>query len=98
MQGLPLNLGNDLYGCGPTPVMLTTDKHATKVAIYRGTPKSKFESASHGTVGLILISSLKKCGKQKKQKAGKLPAFILFLNKADSETSSRSHEHLKGIR
>ena len=59
-----INLGNDLYGCGPTPVMLTPDKHATKVAICRGTPKSKFESASHGNVGLILISSLKKCGKQ----------------------------------
>ena len=58
-----INLGNDLYGCGSTPVMLTTDKHATKVAIYRGTPKSKFESASHSTVGLILISSLKNCEK-----------------------------------
>ena len=37
---------------------------AMKVAICRGTPKSKFESASHGTVGLILISSLTKCEKQ----------------------------------
>ena len=37
---------------------------ATKVAICRGTPKSNFESASHGTVGLILISSLTKCEKQ----------------------------------
>ena len=64
-----INLGNDLYGSGPTPIMLTTDKHATKVAICRGTPKSSFESASHSTVGRILINRLEKCGKQERKES-----------------------------
>ena len=47
--------------------MLPPDKHTTKVAICRGTPKSKFESASHDAVRAVFVSGLEKCGKQEIQ-------------------------------
>ena len=59
-----VNLRDDLYGTCSALVMLPPDKHATKVAICRGTPKSKFESAPHATVGPVLVRGPKMCGKQ----------------------------------
>ena len=39
-------LGDDLDRAAPALVMLPSDKHASKIAIRRGTPKSRMQSAS----------------------------------------------------
>lgn len=59
-----VGLGYDLYRCGSALVMFPPDKHTTMVAICRGTPKLKFQSASHTVVGQIYKKNVKKCGKQ----------------------------------
>ena len=58
------DLGNDLDGDGSALILLPPDKHTTKVAICRGTPKFDSLSASHAAVGPIFRKVTKKCGKQ----------------------------------
>ena len=47
------DLGNDLDGDGSALILLPPDKHTTKVAICRGTPKFDSLSVSHAAVGPI---------------------------------------------
>lgn len=61
------DLGNDLDGDGSALIILPPDKHTTKVAICRGTPKFDSLSASRAAVGLISRKVTKKCGKQESQ-------------------------------
>lgn len=58
-----VGLGHDLDGRGPALVMLQPDKHATKVVICRGTPKSTLESVSHRTLRRIFRQDMKKVRK-----------------------------------
>ena len=58
------DLGNDLDGDGSALILLPPDKHTTKVAICRGTPKFDSLSASHAAVEPIFRKVTKKCGKQ----------------------------------
>ena len=63
---LAVDLGNDMYGSGSALIMLPPDEHTTKVAICRGTPKSREQSASHAAVWPIIETAVKKCGKQER--------------------------------
>ena len=51
---------HDLYRSGSAFVMLSSDKHATKVATCRGTPKSMTKSASRIAVRLLFVKSPEK--------------------------------------
>ena len=59
------DLGNDLDGDGSALIMLPPDKHTTKVAICRGTPKFDSLSASHAAVGPIFEKSRKSAENRK---------------------------------